>query len=230
VIPFKRIFEFRARLSYIGGRDVTPTPKETYRLSRLFQWLRSLKQWVEQSAQKPGATWTLFGIAFIESSFFPIPPDVLLIALAMLVPAKAFRYALICSVGSVLGGMLGYLIGYEFFELIGRRIIEFYGITAQYEHVQELYRQNAFSTIAIAGFTPIPYKVFTIAAGAFEVPFETLVYASALSRPARFFLVAALFYRFGPTIKPWIDKYFEILSIAFVVLLVLGFVVVRYII
>lgn len=198
-------------------------------MGRLFQWLRSLKQWVENSAQKPGAEWTLFGIAFVESSFFPIPPDVLLIALAMLVPAKSFRYALICSVGSVIGGMLGYVIGYEFFELIGRRIIEFYGITAQYEHVQELYRENAFTAIAIAGFTPIPYKVFTIAAGAFEVPFQTLVLASAVSRPARFFLVGALIYRFGPTVKPWIDKYFEALSIAFVVLLVLGFVALRYI-
>lgn len=198
-------------------------------MQRVFQWLRALKQWVEDSAQKPGAGWTLFGIAFIESSFFPIPPDVLLIALAMLVPARSFRYALICSVGSVLGGMFGYWIGYEFFDLLGRRIIEFYGVAEQYHHVQELYRENAFTAIAIAGFTPIPYKVFTIAAGAFEVPFWTMVYASALSRPARFFLVAALFYRFGPTIKPWIDKYFELLSVVFVVLLVLGFVVIRYV-
>lgn len=218
------------KLSYIHHRLIVSLYKEPNQLVRLFQWLRSLKQWVEESAQKPGAGWTLFGIAFIESSFFPIPPDVLLIALAMLIPAKAFRYALICSVGSVLGGMFGYLIGYEFFELIGRRIIEFYGITEQYAHVQELYRENAFTAIAIAGFTPIPYKVFTIAAGAFEVPFGTLVSASVVSRPARFFLVGALFYRFGPTIKPWIDKYFEALSVAFVVLLVLGFVVVRYII
>ena len=203
--------------------------KEPNQLGKLFQWLRGLKQWVEESAQKPGAGWTLFFIAFIESSFFPIPPDVLLIALAMLIPAKAFRYAFICSVGSVLGGMFGYWIGYEFFELVGRRIIEFYGVTEQYAHVQELYRENAFTAIAIAGFTPIPYKVFTIAAGAFEVPFGTLVSASVVSRPARFFLVGALFYRFGPTIKPWIDKYFEALSIAFVVMLVLGFVVVQYI-
>lgn len=198
-------------------------------MKALFRWLRSLKEWVENFAQKPGAGWALFLIAFAESSFFPIPPDVLLIALGVLVPKKSFKYALICSVGSVLGGMFGYLIGYQFFELIGQKIIAFYGVQAQYEYVQKLYSENAFSAIAIAGFTPIPYKVFTIAAGAFEVSFATLVYASALSRSARFFLVSGLFYFFGPSIKPFIDKYFEALSVAFVVLLILGFVVIRWI-
>lgn len=197
-------------------------------MRKLFQWLRTLKQWVEDFAHKPGAAWSLFGIAFIESSFFPIPPDVLLIALAMIVPAKSFRYAAICSVGSVLGGMFGYIIGLEFYDLIGRKIIEFYGVQAQYAYVRELYHQNAFGAIAVAGFTPIPYKVFTIAAGAFQVSFATLIYASALSRSARFFLVAALFYWFGPRIKPFIDKYFEVLAMVFVVLLILGFVVIKY--
>ncbi len=197
-------------------------------MKKVFQWLGELKRWVEDAAQKPGAGWTLFGISFIESSFFPIPPDVLLIALAMLTPTKSFRYALVCSVGSVLGGMFGYLIGYEFFELLGRKIIELYGVEAHYEQVRVLYQDNAFNAIAIAAFTPIPYKVFTIAAGAFEISFATLVYASILGRSGRFFLVAALFYWFGPKIKPFIDKYFEILSIAFVVLLILGFVVIQY--
>jgi len=197
-------------------------------LKKVFQWLGDLKRWVEDAATKPGAGWTLFGIAFIESSFFPIPPDVLLIALAMVAPTKSFQYALVCSIGSVLGGMFGYLIGYEFFELVGRKIIELYGVEAHYEHVRVLYQENAFSAIAIAGFTPIPYKVFTIAAGAFEVSFATLVYASILGRSGRFFLVAALFFWFGPKIKPFIDKYFEILSMACVVLLILGFVVIKY--
>ncbi len=195
----------------------------------IFRSLRRLKAWVESAAEKPGAAWTLFGIAFAESSFFPIPPDVLLIALAMLIPVKAFRYALICSVGSVLGGMFGYLIGYEFFDLIGQRIIDLYGIQKQYLYVQELFDQNAFWSIAVAGFTPIPYKVFTIAAGAFNIDFSTFVAASSISRPARFYLVAALFFWFGPTVKPFIDKYFEWLSIAFVVLLFLGFAVVKWV-
>jgi membrane protein YqaA with SNARE-associated domain len=188
-----------------------------------------MKAWVEGFAARPGAEWSLFGIAFVESSFFPIPPDVLLIALGVVLPKKAFRYALICSVGSVFGGMFGYLIGLEFYELIGRSVIEFYGVQAQYEYVRELYDQNAFVAVAIAGFTPIPYKVFTIAAGTFQISFPAFVVASALSRSARFFLVSALFYRFGPPIKAFIDKYFEVLTLAFVVLLILGFLVIRYV-
>ncbi len=199
-------------------------------MKRLSKWIRDLKAWVEAFAEKPGAGWALFFIALAESSFFPIPPDVLLIALAVAIPAKAFRYAFICSVGSVLGGMLGYVIGLEFYDMVGRKIIEFYSLQDQYEAVKVLYERNAFSAIAIAGFTPIPYKVFTIAAGAFHVSFATLVYASALSRPARFFLVAALFFFFGAKIKPVIDKYFEVLTLVFVVLLVLGFVVVKYLV
>jgi len=192
--------------------------------------LRGLKAWVEGFAEKPGAGWALFAIAFAESSFFPIPPDVLLIALAMSVPAKSFRYALVCSLGSVLGGMFGYLIGLEFYDLVGRKIIEFYSLQEQYAAVKILYDQNAFLAIAIAGFTPIPYKVFTIAAGAFQVSFATLVYASTVSRPARFYLVAALFFFFGARIKPLIDKYFEALTLAFVILLVAGFVIVKYLV
>lgn len=196
----------------------------------MFQWLRSMKAWVEGFSERPGAGWALFAIAFAESSFFPIPPDVLLIALAVSLPQKAFRFALICSIGSVLGGMLGYVIGLEFYELIGRKIVEFYGVTEQYEIVRQLYTDNAFAAIALAGFTIIPYKVFTIAAGAFEVPFHILVVASALSRSARFFLVAALFFFFGPPIKKLIDRYFEAVAVAFVVLLVFGFLLIRWII
>ncbi|MBN1105526.1 MAG: DedA family protein [Deltaproteobacteria bacterium] len=190
--------------------------------------MRRMKAWVEGLADKPHADWALFIIAFAESSFFPIPPDVLLIALAVMVPRRAFRYAFICSIASVLGGMLGYLIGLEFYDILGRPIIEFYGVERHYREVQHLYEKNAFAAIAIAGFTPIPYKVFTIAAGAFQIPFLTLVSASVLSRPARFFFVAALFFFFGPPIKSFIDKYFEWLSVIFVVLLVLGFVLIRY--
>jgi membrane protein YqaA with SNARE-associated domain len=194
---------------------------------KFFDYLRRMKAWVESYAERPGAAWALFIIAFTESSFFPIPPDVLLIALAVSLPSKAFRYAFICSVGSVLGGMFGYFIGMEFFDVIGSRIIAFYGVQTQYETVRQLYQDNAFAAIAMAGFTPVPYKVFTIAAGAFDVSFTTLVFASALSRSARFFLVAGLFYFFGARIKLFIDKYFEILTILFSVLLILGFVVIR---
>lgn len=189
-----------------------------------------MKAWVEAFAEKPGAGWALFLIAFAESSFFPIPPDVLLIALAVSVPKKAFRFALVCSVGSVLGGMFGYVIGLEFYDLIGRKIVEFYGVTQEYETVRTLYSENAFAAIALAGFTIIPYKVFTIAAGAFHVDFEVMVIASALSRSARFFLVSSLFYFYGPPIKNLIDRYFEAVAVAFVVLLVGGFMIIRWLI
>ena len=196
-------------------------------LKKIFEYVRKLKSWVEGYAEKPHAEWALFLIAFAESSFFPIPPDVLLIAMAVIVPAKAFRYALICSVGSVLGGVFGYFIGWAFFEALGQPILQFYGAMGHYEKIQVLYNEHAFWSILAAGFTPIPYKVFTIAAGTFEVPLTTLVVASAVGRSARFFLVAALFYFFGAPIKKFIDKYFEILTILFLVLLVGGFIVIR---
>jgi membrane protein YqaA with SNARE-associated domain len=197
-------------------------------MRKIRDFLFSLKLWVENFADKPYAGIALFIIAFAESSFFPIPPDVLLIAIALLKPRLSFRYALICSIGSVLGGMFGYLIGFQFYELIGKKIIEFYHLQQQYDAVKIMYDKNAFVAIAIAGFTPIPYKVFTIAAGAFQVSFPTLVIASALSRPARFFLVGGLIYFFGPRVKTFIDKYFDWLTIAFVILLILGFVLIKY--
>lgn len=197
-------------------------------MKKIFDYLRRLKEWVESYADKPYAEWALFAIAFMESSFFPIPPDVLLIAMAVIVPKKAFRYALVCSVGSVLGGVFGYYIGYFFYETIGAPIIAFYGAGGHYENVKQLYSEHAFWSILAAGFTPIPYKVFTIAAGAFEVSLTTLIVASIIGRSGRFFLVGGLFYFFGAPIKKFIDKYFEILTIAFLVLFVAGFVVIRF--
>ncbi len=196
-------------------------------MKKIFDYLRRLKAWVEGYADKPHAEWVLFLIAFTESSFFPIPPDVLLIAMAVIVPKKAFRYALVCSIGSVLGGIFGYYIGWAFFETIGQPIIQFYGAGGHYENVKQLYSEHAFVAILSAAFTPIPYKVFTIAAGTFEVPLTTLVLASVIGRSARFFLVAGLFYFFGAPIKKFIDKYFEILTVLFLVLFVAGFVVIR---
>lgn len=195
---------------------------------KIFDQLRRLKDWTEGFAEKPRAEWALFAIAFAESSFFPIPPDVLLIAMAVIVPKKAFRYALICTVGSVLGGIFGFLIGLAFFEAVGHPILQFYGAMGHYEHVRELYNEHAFWAILVAGFTPIPYKVFTIAAGTFEVSLTTLVIASIIGRGGRFFLVAGLFYFFGAPIKRFIDKYFELLTIVFLILLVGGFIVIRW--
>jgi membrane protein YqaA with SNARE-associated domain len=189
--------------------------------------VRRLYDWVMGWSESPYATPALFLIAFAESSFFPIPPDVLLMALAISAPRRAIYYALVCTAGSVTGGMAGYAIGYHAFEIAGKPIIEAYGIGEKFDLVGQQYQANAFAAIAIAGFTPIPYKVFTIAAGVFKIGLPTLVGASLVGRAGRFLLVGGLIRMFGPQIKSLIDKYFNLLSIAFVVLLVLGFFVIR---
>jgi membrane protein YqaA with SNARE-associated domain len=186
--------------------------------------------WVEGFSHKPGALWALFAIAFMESSFFPIPPDVLLIALAVTKPQQAMRFAAVCTVGSILGGMFGYFIGFELMEAIGRPIIDFYNANHYWVSVEEAYRGPVGVWFLLAAaFTPIPYKVATIAAGATQMPFIPFLIASAVGRAARFFLVAGLIWKYGPSIKTFIDKYFDKLSIGFVVLLVLGFVAVKYV-
>jgi len=190
--------------------------------------LRNLYDWVLHWAETPYGTWALFLLAFSESSFFPIPPDILLIALAVAIPKKSLKYALICSVGSILGGCFGYLIGWQFMSTIGEGIIDFYGLTQKYDYIKNLYTNYDAWAIGIAGFTPIPYKVFTITAGAFKINFPVFVIASLVSRSARFFLVGGVIYIFGPTIQAFIDKYFNILTIAFTVLLVAGFVIIKY--
>ncbi len=190
--------------------------------------LRNLYDWVLHWAETPYGTWALFLLAFSESSFFPIPPDILLIALAVAIPKKSLKYALICSVGSILGGCFGYLIGWQFMSTIGEGIIDFYGLTQKYDYIKNLYINYDAWAIGIAGFTPIPYKVFTITAGAFNINFPVFVIASLVSRSARFFLVGGVIYIFGPTIQAFIDKYFNILTIAFTVLLVAGFLIIKY--
>ena len=190
--------------------------------------LRRLYSWVLHWAETPYGSWALFLLALSESSFFPVPPDVLLIALAVSIPKKSFKYALICTAGSLIGGCLGYLIGWQFMITVGEKIIQFYGLTHKMQYIKDLYMQYDAWAIGIAGFTPIPYKVFTISAGAFDINFTVFIIASAVSRAARFFLVAWLIYLFGPKIKTFIDKYFNILAITFVVLLVAGFVIIKF--
>lgn len=189
--------------------------------------IKRLYDWVLSWAHRPGGAWALFILSFAESSFFPIPPDVLLIALAISLPARAFKFALICSVGSVLGGIAGYAIGLYFMEFVGYNIIHVYGLADKYDYIQTLYRDYDAWAVGLAGFTPIPYKVFTITAGAFEINFLVFVVTSFVSRAARFFIVAALIYRFGAPIRDFIEKYFNILTILFAVLLIGGFVVIK---
>ncbi len=171
--------------------------------------------------------WILFLIAFVESSFFPIPPDVFLIAMCVAIPAKAFRYAIICSVGSVLGGALGYGLGFWFMDGIGRSIIDWYGLTEKYGLVQQYFKEYDVWIVGTAGFTPIPYKLFTITAGVVHANFVTFMAVSLVARAARFFLVAGLIWKFGPQIRYFINRYFNILSLVFVVLLAGGFLLIK---
>jgi membrane protein YqaA with SNARE-associated domain len=191
--------------------------------------IRKLYDWVLKWSETPYAIPALGVLSFIESSFFPIPPDILLIAIVVAAPSKWFKAAFVCSVTSVFGGMFGYLIGWQFMDIIGIKIVQMYHLQPKFDKIGELYNEYQAWAVGIAGFTPLPYKVFTIAAGAFKVDFPIFVIASAVSRSARFFIVAGLIYKFGPAVKALIEKYFNLFSIVFVVLLVLGFVIIKYI-
>jgi len=191
--------------------------------------LKRLYHWVLHWADTPYGVPALAAIAFAESSFFPIPPDVLLIALCMGAPRRSFRFAFWCSLFSVLGGVGGYYIGYAA-EPLGRWIIfDLLHYGAAWDKVAELYGQNAFLSILTAAFTPVPYKVFTIAAGVFheQVSLLTLVSASAIGRSGRFFMVAACIFWFGPPVKRLLDRYLEVFTVIFMVLLIGGFLLIK---
>lgn len=177
--------------------------------------------------QTPAGIWVLFFIAVAESSFFPIPPDVFLIALCISVPKKSFKYAGVCALGSVLGGILGYGLGLGFMDTVGKPILDLYGLHDKYVVVQDLYRKYDAWAVGAAGFTPLPYKLFTITAGAFKINFPVFVAVSILSRSARFLLVAGLIYKFGAPVQHFIMRYFNILTIVFLILLIGGFVLLK---
>jgi membrane protein YqaA with SNARE-associated domain len=181
--------------------------------------LSGMLHWVEAFASTPYGGWALFVLAFAESSFFPVPPDVLLIALSLGQPERAFWFATICAVGSVLGGIAGYGLGY-----FGGRPLLYRMFSRQKIQAVERYydRYNAWAT-GIAGLTPLPYKIFTISGGAFAITFKIFVLASIVSRSLRFFAVATLIYFMGETAKQFIEEYLNLLTIAFVILLILGF-------
>lgn len=198
--------------------------------------LRKIYDWVLHWADTPWGLTALFILAFAESSFFPIPPDVLLIACCLGAPKRSFRFAAVCTVASVLGAIAGYAIGHyawlesgggftPFAEFFFRNV---FTIDA-YHSVEAMYNQYDFWIVFTAGFTPIPYKLITITSGVFNIDFVMFLVASIIGRGGRFFLVAFLIWRFGPSIKGFIDKYFNLLAIAFTVLLVGGFVLLKYI-
>lgn len=180
--------------------------------------------WVISWAYTPYGGVALFLNAVAESSFFPLPPDVLLIALSILRPPLSFVYATICSVGSVLGGVLGYFLGLKGGRPLLRRLIS----EERIRFVERYYQRYDVWAVGIAGFTPIPYKVFTISAGAFDLDLKRFILISLVSRSARFFLVGLVIFLFGETAKLYVTKYIDTFSIAFVALLILGFLAIRY--
>lgn len=190
--------------------------------------VRRLYNWTIGWANRPGGTYALFLLAFAESSFFPIPPDVLLIALCVGAPTKAFRFALVCTVGSVLGGVAGYAIGYWGYEAVGQPIVQAYHGEPVMEKIKLWYDEYGFWGNLAAAVTPIPYKVFTIASGVFKFDFLQFLVASVVGRGLRFFVVGGLIYHFGPKMKDLIEKYFDLFAIGGMILLIGGFVLLKY--
>lgn len=190
---------------------------------------RRLYDWVLHFAHTPHGAVALFLLAFAESSIFPIPPDVLLMALVLGARQRWWRLALVCTLGSVLGGVAGYAIGHGLMDSLGAWIIRIYHAEEYYEQVRQLYAQYDYWIVFAAAFTPIPYKVFTIASGAFHMNLLGFSLISLAGRGLRFLLVAALLYWFGPPVRAFIERYFDALCIAFLVLLVGGFVLLKYV-
>ncbi|MDD9876722.1 MAG: DedA family protein [Magnetovibrio sp.] len=190
--------------------------------------LRRLYDWTLELAGHKHAMWALFFVAFIESSVFLVPPDVLIIPMVLAAREKAWRIAFVCTVGSVLGGIAGYGIGFFVFEEVGRPILEIYHAVEKFEAARDLYNEHGALIVFSAGFSPIPYKVFTIASGVADMNLVTFTLASLVGRGARFFLVAALLWKFGAPIKEFIERYLAQLTLAFVVLLAGGFVLIKY--
>ncbi|MDQ6989113.1 MAG: YqaA family protein [Mariprofundaceae bacterium] len=188
--------------------------------------LRRLYLWTLSWAEHPSARYALFFIAVIESSIFPIPPDILLIALALGKPQWAMKFAAICTAGSTLGAALGYAIGLFLFATIGQTIIDFYGLSSQYTQAETWFAMYGVAIVLIAGFSPIPFKVTTIAAGAFGLNFLLFMLASLLSRGARFFLEAAILRWGGDRLRFYVEKHFELMTLLVTLLVVAGFVMI----
>jgi len=174
------------------------------------------------------ALWFLVAVAFIESSIFPIPPDVLLIPMVLAAPRRAFLFAAVATVASVAGGYLGYAIGYFAFEAVGERVLAFYHVMDKYEALKASFAEWGAWIIILKGMTPIPYKLVTIASGALKFDLATFTLASLVSRSLRFFLVAALLWRFGEPIRRFIEERLMLVTSVFAAALVGGFVVLRF--
>lgn len=190
--------------------------------------MRKIYDWMMRMAAGPRAPHALALVAFLESSCFPIPPDVMLVPMVLANRSKAWQYAALATIASVIGGIVGYGIGYFLIDSIGMPLINFYGLGAKFEVAKEWFKQNAFWIIVFKGMTPIPYKLVTISAGAANVNLAVFTGASIIARAMRFFLVAGLLYFFGEPIRTFIEKRLVLVTTAFAVALVGGFVALKY--
>ncbi len=190
--------------------------------------VKSVYDWMLEMSTSPHAMWFLALVAFAESSFFPIPPDIMLIPMILALPNKAWSIAGVATISSVLGGCLGYAIGVFFFDVIAKPILEFYGYLHQFDVFKEYYHQWGAWIVLGAGITPFPYKVITIASGVVRLDFITFTVASIVARGMRFYLVAWLLKKYGAPMKEFIEKHLGVLSILFLILLIGGFVIIKY--
>lgn len=197
----------------------------------IFNSLEKLRAWTLKWADSKHSSIALFAMAFVEASFFPIPPDVLLIGILALKSNKWWKYAVVCTAGSVFGGALGYFIGWGFYEAIGQRVVDFYGLQSTMDAIGVKYSQNAFLTVFTAAFTPIPFKLITISAGLFKISLITVVVASVVGRGLRFFMIAYAMKIFGVklNLNGLIIKYFNILSLLAVIIVVLSFMAIKFV-
>ena len=191
--------------------------------------LRRMYDWCIEAASKPHAGWIMGAVAFAESSVLPIPPDVMLIPMALANRQRAFWYAFVCSVASVVGGWAGYAIGYELFEVVGQPIIDVYGLHDQFAAFQHTFNEYGAWIVLIKGLTPIPYKLITIAAGVTHLDFMTFTVASVISRGGRFLIVVVLLWYFGEPIRHFIERYLTWVTTGVLAAVVGGFLALRFI-
>jgi len=189
--------------------------------------IRRMYEWVLSWAESPWAVPALFVLAVAESSFFPIPPDVLLIALALSAPTKAFRFAIWCTLGSVVGGVIGYYLGWAMWSSVETVAFNYVFTRESFERVMGIYREHGVLFVFAAAFTPIPYKVFTIAAGVAKLNLAAFIAASFVGRGARFFLVAGMIRLFGDKARELIDRYFNWLTLAGAALVIGAFLLLK---
>jgi membrane protein YqaA with SNARE-associated domain len=192
--------------------------------------MHRLYAWMMRMAAHPRAPHALFWVSFVESSVFPIPPDVMLIPMVLAERLKAWWYASIATIGSVIGGVAGYAIGYFLLELIGWPILRFYGAASQFDTFAGWFNEWGVLILIAKGWTPFPYKVLTIVAGATQMNLLAFIAASIVARAMRFYLVAALLYWFGPPIREFIEKRLTLVTTVFVVSLVGGFLLIRFLV